>query len=369
MADASAATVHRSAPADPALPPRRGLRTLQLRILSSLVLAPIAIGAVWFGWPWLPLLTAAAAAVMAWEWDRLCRTERSGTVALAAMRPRDSRLAAERPGSGRRSSGRGHRGGRGGDRDWHRAVRGWCGGSFSLSPGGSVMRSRLGSHRAPYGSRCPASCCCGWRSATDPGAPLCCGCSQSSGQPISALMRFGSRLGGPRLAPRWSPRKTWAGLLGGIFCAALAGWATARLLGESAVLPLVMLSAGLAIVGQFGDLAESAAKRRFGVKDSSDLIPGHGGLLDRLDGLLAVIPAVALLTLFAAAACCPGMTLAIERRRRRRRPLGSPIALLRRSRGLTAGRAASASSARPARSGAARSICCCATAMCSLSRR
>ena len=57
-----------------------------------------------------------------------------------------------------------------------------------------------------------------------------------------------------------------------------------------------MLSAGLAIVGQFGDLAEFVAKRRFGVKDSSDLIPGHGGLLDRLDGLLAVIPAVALLT-------------------------------------------------------------------------
>ena len=92
MAAASAATVHRSAPADPAMPPRRGLRTLQLRILSSLVLAPIAIGAVWFGWPWLPLLTAAAAAVMAWEWGRLCRTERSGTVALAAMQPRIRRL-------------------------------------------------------------------------------------------------------------------------------------------------------------------------------------------------------------------------------------------------------------------------------------
>jgi phosphatidate cytidylyltransferase len=63
------------------------------------------------------------------------------------------------------------------------------------------------------------------------------------------------------------------------------------------VLPLVAASAGLAIVEQFGDLAESVAKRRFGVKDSSGLIPGHGGLLDRLDGLLAAIPAVALLTL------------------------------------------------------------------------
>jgi phosphatidate cytidylyltransferase len=59
----------------------------------------------------------------------------------------------------------------------------------------------------------------------------------------------------------------------------------------------VLVSAGLAIVAQFGDLAESLAKRRFGVKDSSGLIPGHGGLFDRLDGLLAVIPVVALLTL------------------------------------------------------------------------
>jgi phosphatidate cytidylyltransferase len=62
-------------------------------------------------------------------------------------------------------------------------------------------------------------------------------------------------------------------------------------------MPLVLVSAGLAIVGQFGDLAESLAKRRFGVKDSSSLIPGHGGLLDRLDGFLAVVPVVALLTL------------------------------------------------------------------------
>src|SRR5213076_213911 len=106
----------------------------------------------------------------------------------------------------------------------------------------------------------------------------------------------GRRLGGPRLAPRWSPRKTWAGMIGGAGCAALAGWATARLVDTSA-LPLVLVSAGLAIVEQFGDLAESVAKRRFGVKDTSGLIPGHGGLLDRLDGLLAVIPAVALLTL------------------------------------------------------------------------
>ena len=86
-------------------------------------------------------------------------------------------------------------------------------------------------------------------------------------------------------------------MAGGTLCAAFTGWAAATWIGISPAAPLAVVSAGLAIVEQFGDLAESVAKRRFGVKDSSSLIPGHGGLLDRLYGLLAVIPVVALLTL------------------------------------------------------------------------
>src|SRR5260221_1618 len=94
------------------------------------------------------------------------------------------------------------------------------------------------------------------------------------------------RLSPPGLAPRLSPNKTWAGLVGGVASAALAGLIAARLGGGSGGV-LALVSAGVAVVAQLGDLAESLAKRHFGVKDSSRLIPGHGGLLDRLDGLLA----------------------------------------------------------------------------------
>ncbi len=109
----------------------------------------------------------------------------------------------------------------------------------------------------------------------------------------------GRGIGGPKLAPRISPGKTWAGLLGGMVCAALVGAATALLLDLSRAAPLIVISALLAVVAQAGDLLESMVKRRFGVKDSGHLIPGHGGVLDRLDGLLTAAPAVAALTLVA----------------------------------------------------------------------
>jgi len=107
----------------------------------------------------------------------------------------------------------------------------------------------------------------------------------------------GRSFGGPLLAPRISPKKTWAGLAGGMVSAAMVGAATALVLG-GAWLPLAAISGALAVVAQAGDLAESHAKRHFGVKDASALIPGHGGLLDRVDGVLAVAPVVALLELF-----------------------------------------------------------------------
>ena len=263
--------------------------SLKLRTLSALVLAPVAIAAAWFGWPWLPIVTAVAGAVMAWEWARLCRAGRlgpSGVVLIGAV------LGAV-------------------------AAQAVAGGAAQAVAGVAVATgvSFAGAAIVFWIARREPGAAAHWLALGALWVALPCvlllwlAGMEGAGR-VTLLWIFavvwstdigayviGRGLGGPRLAPHWSPGKTWAGLIGGTGCAALVGWGTARVLGIPAVLPLVLMSAGLAIVGQFGDLAESVAKRRFGVKDSSGLIPGHGGLLDRLDGLLAVIPAVALLAL------------------------------------------------------------------------
>ncbi len=96
----------------------------------------------------------------------------------------------------------------------------------------------------------------------------------------------GRTIGGPKLAPVISPNKTWAGLLGGAFTAGIAGTLFAIWLGRTSAPMLACVSVVLAIISQVGDLGESFLKRAFGMKNSSGLIPGHGGVLDRLDGLV-----------------------------------------------------------------------------------
>jgi phosphatidate cytidylyltransferase len=98
----------------------------------------------------------------------------------------------------------------------------------------------------------------------------------------------GRGIGGPKLWPRVSPKKTWAGAIGG-FAASLAVAGGFAMLDLGKTGPLLLFGSVLSIASQLGDLFESAVKRRFGVKDSSHIIPGHGGLLDRLDGFVAAI--------------------------------------------------------------------------------
>jgi phosphatidate cytidylyltransferase len=259
---------------------------LRLRAVSALVLAPLPLAAIWFGGVWLALLTGAAGAIMAWEWGRLCRgaagtRSMAGSSQAALVGSVVAAVAVAATGAA------------------------WAAIAVAVLGGGLVFSIERGRAQGEPG----------WTALGALWVALPCICllwlARDGGGRTIVLWLFavvwatdigayaaGRALGGPRLAPRWSPRKTWAGFAGGMLCAALAGAVTALAVGLSQALPLVLISAGLAIVAQFGDLAESLAKRRFGVKDSSSLIPGHGGLLDRLDGLLAVIPTVALMTLF-----------------------------------------------------------------------
>jgi phosphatidate cytidylyltransferase len=111
----------------------------------------------------------------------------------------------------------------------------------------------------------------------------------------------GRLIGGPKLAPAISPKKTWSGAVAGTLGAIATGAAVAAIgsrllqLPQTNLLAAIGLALLLSIVAQAGDLIESAVKRRFGVKDSSRIIPGHGGLMDRLDGFLAAAGAAALL--------------------------------------------------------------------------
>lgn len=107
----------------------------------------------------------------------------------------------------------------------------------------------------------------------------------------------GRMFGGRKLAPMISPGKTWSGAFGGLTSVMLVGGAAAFLVPGGVALHGVAVACVLGIAAQLGDLLESALKRHFGVKDSGRIIPGHGGLLDRLDGMLIAAPVAAILAL------------------------------------------------------------------------
>jgi phosphatidate cytidylyltransferase len=108
----------------------------------------------------------------------------------------------------------------------------------------------------------------------------------------------GRGLAGPKLWPSVSPNKTWAGLFGGVLAGGITGALMALAVPGSSALRLGATAAVLAFLAQMGDLMESAMKRRFGAKDTSALIPGHGGIMDRLDGLVIAATAAGLTGFF-----------------------------------------------------------------------
>ncbi|HXU59941.1 MAG TPA: phosphatidate cytidylyltransferase, partial [Verrucomicrobiae bacterium] len=260
---------------------RAEVSALQKRLLSAAVLLPLAAAAVWLGPPYWDVLVGVIAVVMAWEWAGMCAfgqpqsryalfgVEPAGVISMLAMTVamavaagqayRLSLLLLVLGGALACVIGMRRSGGRGG---WH-----GFGTLYVGLPSIAIIWLRA---QAPGGLASMV-----WvlalAIAVDTGA-----------------YAAGRSIGGPKLAPRISPNKTWAGLLGGVAAGMVVGAVAALWLGAASVWPLVLASALLGIVEQAGDLVESGFKRYFGVKDSGHLIPGHGGFLDRVDGLLAV---------------------------------------------------------------------------------
>ena len=260
-------------------PPSSALR---LRILSALVMAPLALAAVWFGSPYFPALVALLAIGMGREWARLAGGNTPPVSALVIATP----LAA----------------------------------IAAIFFGASVLAillvllgatlvgvvARLTRAAAPLwlagGTAWLALPCVAilWVAAADGRNAILWLLALVWASDIGAYAA-GRSFGGPRLAPLLSPNKTWAGAMGGAGCAALVGGGAALLFDGPIAISMGM-SLVLSVAAQVGDLMESLAKRKFGAKDSGALIPGHGGLLDRLDSLLTAAAVLGLLTLFGAAA-------------------------------------------------------------------
>jgi phosphatidate cytidylyltransferase len=249
---------------------------LEIRIVSALVLAPLALAVVRLGSPYLPVLVAALAAGMGWEWARL-----SG----GAWRPPAALMVAA-PFAAAALSGFGHA---------HLAI------AVSLLGGiGVYLLARLRGWENPFWPGAGA-----FYIALSVAAFLWIAAQPAGTQTVFWLLALvwasdiaayaaGRAIGGPKLAPRLSPNKTWAGFFGGLVGAGLVAVATAWLVRAPLAL-LLPVSLAMGLAAQAGDLLESLAKRRYGVKDAGQLIPGHGGLLDRLDSLLAASLALGLL--------------------------------------------------------------------------
>ena len=108
----------------------------------------------------------------------------------------------------------------------------------------------------------------------------------------------GRSFGGPKFAPRISPKKTWSGFVGGVSAGAIAGMIFGYFMGNTSLILIGLVSLLIGIISQLGDLFESAFKRHYNIKDASNLIPGHGGLFDRVDGLMFGAIVAALIALY-----------------------------------------------------------------------
>lgn len=236
------------------------------RLASGLVLAAAALALTWSGvWPFA-LFVLAVAVLVVWEWGRIVRRSGADTIfwASAISVSAACLLAVAMPGLG-----------------------------LILIVMGAILAALLGfGHRGDRSAvgvlyaGLPAISLVWLRSSPPWGFEAVVFLFLVVWAADTGAYGAGRLIGGPKLAVRISPNKTWAGLAGGLVAAVLVGLAAGWILGIGVTGRLALTAFGLALAAQAGDIMESALKREHGVKDASSLIPGHGGFMDRVDGLI-----------------------------------------------------------------------------------
>lgn len=253
-------------------------RELALRLISAAVLIPFALYVVATGGIILALACGLFGAVMGYEWSRMTASPIMPVTAFFCALPSLVMVAL----------------------DWPVAllVLGGCALLITLINPAGLAERLISAFGVAYAAGLPL-------------ALFLLRDGDWNGQAVSLILMgtvwasdsgayfAGRGFGGPPLSPKDSPSKTWSGAFGALLCSALCGLIAAGLM-DSPRLPWLLAGLAISIAAQWGDLFESSLKRRFGVKDASGLVPGHGGVMDRVDGLgMACIVAVAVFLLFA----------------------------------------------------------------------
>ena len=265
---------------------------LALRVCSALVLVPLALGAAYLGgWPFA-VLWGLAAMVVLWEWDslvagsdqRIVLTTGGASLALAIALVLTGHLLA--------------------------AVIVLAISTLGVASLAPAKRRTWIAAGVPYAGALGV-------------APIVLRSDNGEGF-LAIIFLFavvwttdiaayfaGRAIGGPKLMPRVSPNKTWSGAIGGTLAAVVVALALAKVTALTGLFAIAMLAVILSICAQGGDLFESFLKRRFGAKDSGHLIPGHGGLMDRLDGFITASIVAALIGLLRGGFEAPGRGLLV----------------------------------------------------------
>lgn len=254
-------------------------RDIGLRVASALVLAPLAMLALWFGGPWILGVLLIACAVLSMEWARMSAPQDWKAIAAAVATALAATLLSN-PNEALSFS------------LVVLVFGGAAAGLFARARGQSGIDAAYGVLYLGW----PALLLIWLRDGeTASGFYWVTLAFVVAWAADIVAFLVGSAVGGPKLWPSYSPNKTWSGFVGGIVAGAVAGAVMAAWvdMGRLTIFwgAILGLAAALATMG--GDLWESALKRRFGVKDAGNTIPGHGGLLDRVDGLMFAVVVVA----------------------------------------------------------------------------